>query len=346
MIAKESGPSTWERIPPRIPLSSQFAVPFLLVLYCNRNKYFAFARECMGRSFFLSEAEAPGQYPFLLCGPCMSFTPERKAVPPSQPSLDPPTSSHTPALDPAQGSTNTTDIEGRSTPVATTPTATTFFENYTSAQSSLRQTAQSLDAAFERLRELRRILLTYQRAMAAHTNRGPAIEPNTDFGPSHSALVLTDNTGDDSTLTANPDPPLYVTATPLQWPETSPFRFISRHPAAGYDQQNGSASLSEDNRIPTPLNRTRSRPLSDDSSTTLARRLAARQNSSARHRSQILDSVIDILRTSRTMEGSAPPVDLSPEVETVSRTSRVVEILRQRRESREDIQLAKLANYF
>jgi hypothetical protein len=267
-----------------------------------------------------------------------------EAISPSSPSLDSPTSPHTPALEPAQDPQNITTTEGRPTPVATTPTATTFFENYTLAQSSLRQTAQSLDAAFERLRELRRILLTYQQAMAAHTNRGPVVEPNTDFGPSHSALVLTDNTGDDSTSAVNPDPPLYVTATPLQWPEMSPFRFISRHPAAGYDRQNGSTSLSDDNRTPIPSNHTRSRPLSDDSSTTLARRLAARQNPSARHRSQILDSVIDILRTSRTLESSAPPVNLSPDVETASRTSRVVEILRQRRESREDIQLAKLAN--
>lgn len=267
----------------------------------------------------------------------MSFIPRSEAISSSQPSLDPPTSSHTPALDPAQDPSNTTAAEGRSTPAATTPTAATFFENYTLAQSSLRQTAQSLDTAFERLRELRRILRAYQQAMAAHANQGPAVEPNTDFGPSHAALVLTDNTSDDSTSTLNPNPPLYVTATPLQWPEMSPFRFISRHPAAVYDRQNGSPSLSDDNRTPIPPNHTRSRPLSDDSSTTLARRLAARQNPSARHRSQILDSVIDILRTSRTMESSPPPVDLSPEVDTASRTSRVVEILRLRRESREDI---------
>ena len=267
----------------------------------------------------------------------MSFISKSKAISPSQPSVDPPTSSHTPALDQAQDPANNIGTESPSTPVATTPTATGFLENYTLAQSSLRQTAQSLDAAFERLRELRRILLTYQRAMAAHTNRGPAVEPNTDFGPSHSALVLTDNTGDDSTSTANPNPPLYVTATPMQWPETSPFRFISRHSVAVHDRRNGSVSLSDDNRTPTPPNHTRSRPLSDDSSTTLARRLAARQNPSARHRSQILDSVIDILRTSRTIESSVPSVDLSPDVEATSRTSRVVEILRQRRESREDI---------
>lgn len=297
----------------------------------------------MGRSFFLSEV--PGEYAFLLYGPSTVFMPGSEAISPSLPSLDPPTSPHTPALDQAQGPANTTGTEGRPTPVATSPTATTFFENYTLAQSSLRQTAQSLDAAFERLRELRRILLSYQQAMAAHTNRGPTVEPNADFGPSHSALVLTGNTSDDPTSTANPSPPLYVTATPLQWPEMSPFRFISRHPAAGYDRQNGSTSRSDDNRTPIPPNHTRSRPLSDDSSTTLARRLAARQNPSARNRSQILDSVIDILRTSRTMDSSIPPVDLSPNVETASRTSRVVELLRQRRESREDTQLTNPANY-
>ena len=296
----------------------------------------------MGRSFFLSEV--PGEWGFLSCGPFMSLIQEREAISPTLPSLDPPTSPHTPALDQVQDPANTTGTEGRSTPVATTPTATTFFENYTLAQSSLRQTAESLDAAFERLRELRRILLTYQQAMAAHTNRSPAVEPNTDFGPSHSALVLTDNTNDDSTSTTNPIPPLYVTATPLQWQEMSPFRFISRHPAAVYDRQNGSVSVPDDNRTPIPPNLTRSRPLSDDSSTTLARRLAARQNPSTRHRSQILDSVIDILRTSRTMESSVPSVDLSPNVETASRPSRVVELLRQRRESREDIQLAEPAN--
>lgn len=296
----------------------------------------------MGRSFFLSEV--PGRYAFLSCGRRASLISGSEDISPSLPSLDPPTSSNTPALEPAQDPANTTSTEGWSTPVATTPTATTFFENYSLAQSSLRQTAQSLDAAFERLRELRRILLTYQQAMAAHTNRGPAVEPNTDFGPSHSALVLTDNTGDDSTSTANPDPPLYVTATPLQWPEMSPFRFISRHPAAVHDRQNGPTSLSDDNRTPIPSNHTRSRPLSDDASTTLARRLAARQNPSARHRSQILDSVIDILRTSRTMESSLPSVTVNPDMDTASRTSRVVEILRQRRESREDIQLAKLVN--
>ncbi|KAF9654272.1 hypothetical protein BDM02DRAFT_3182090 [Thelephora ganbajun] len=169
--------------------------------------------------------------------------------------------------------------------------------------------------------------------MATHTNRSPAVEPNTDFGPSHSALVLTDNASDDSTWAANPDPPLYVTATPLQWSEMSPSRFVSRHPAAVYDRQNGSVSPSDDNTTPIPPNHTRSRPLSDDSSTTLARRLAARQNSSARHRSQILGSVIDILRTSRAMESSAPPVDLSPDLEATSRSSRVADILRQRREA-------------
>ena len=188
-------------------------------------------------------------------------------------------------------------------------------------------------------------MLTYQQAMAAHTNRGPVIEPNTDFGPSHSALVLTDGTADDSSSTASPDPPLYVTATPLQWPEMSPFRFISRHPAAGYDRQSGSISPSDDDRTPTQSNHTRSRPLSDDSSTTLARRLAARQNPSARHRSQILGSVIDILRTSRPMESSGSLADLSPDAEATSRTSRVAEILRQRRESCKEIQLVELMSH-
>jgi len=231
---------------------------------------------------------------------------------------------------------NTTNAEGRPTPVATT-----FFENYSLAQDSLRQTAQSLDAAFERLRELRRILLTYQQAMAAHANRGPAVEPGNDIGPSHSALVLTDNTSDDSTSAVSSDPPLYITATPLQWSEMSPFRFISRHPAV-YDRQSGSVSPSEDNTTPVPPNHTRSRPLSDDSSTTLARRLAARQNPSARHGSQILGSVIDMLRTSRNMESPTPLVDLSPDLETASRNSRMAEIIRhaQRRVIRKDTQLS------
>jgi hypothetical protein len=297
----------------------------------------------MGRSFFISEvpSESPVLFPR---GSWQVSLIRNKAISPSPPSLDPPASPHTPTLDPTQDPVNTTGTEGQPTPVAITPTATTFLENYTSAQNSLRQTAQSLDAAFERLRELRRILLTYQQAMAAHTNRGPAVEPNTDFGPSHSALVLTDPTSDDPTSTANPDPPLYVAATPLQWSEMSPFRFISRHPAAGYDRQNGSVSPSDDNRTSISPNHTRSRPLSDDSSTTLARRLAARQNPLARHRSQILGSVIDILRTSRTMESSAPLVDLSPE-EATSRTSRMAEILRQRRESGKDIQLVKPTNH-
>ncbi|KAF9787031.1 hypothetical protein BJ322DRAFT_1053301 [Thelephora terrestris] len=265
----------------------------------------------MGRSLFLSEVPA---------------------ISPSLPPLHPPTSPQIPTLDPAQNPANTTSTEGQSTPVAPTPVATTFFENYALAQSSLRQTAQSLDVAFERLRELRRVLVTYQQAMAAHTTRGPAVEPNTDFGPPHSALVLTDSTSDDSASAANPDPPLYVTATPLQWPEMSPFRFINRPPAVPYDRQNGSASPLDDNRTPIPPSQTRSSPLSNDSSTTLARRLAARQNPSSRHRSQILGSVIDILRSSRTMENPAPLVDLLPDMEASSR-SRVVEILRQRRES-------------
>lgn len=252
---------------------------------------------------------------------------------PSPPPQDPSVSSHTPTLDPAQDPANPAGTEGRSTPVVSTPTATAFFENYNLAQSSLRQTAQSLDAAFERLQELRRILVTYQQAMAAHTNRGPAIEPNADFGPSHSALVLTDSTSDDSTSAASSDPPLYVTATPLHWPEMSPFRFTNRPPSAVHDRQNGSVSPLNDNRTSTETNNTRSRPLNDDSSTTLARRLAARQNPSSRHRSQILGSVIDILRSSRAVENTPPLVDLSPDVETSSRTSRVVEILRQRRES-------------
>lgn len=246
-----------------------------------------------------------------------------------------PTPPVTSTLDPPQDPVNTTDPEGRTTPATTTPATATFFENYTIAQNSLRQTAQSLDAAFERLRELRRTLLTYQQAMAAHTNRGPAAEPSADFGPSHSALVLTDGTSDDSTSTPNPDPPLYVTATPLQWTE-SPFRFISRHPVAVYDRQNGSLSPSEENTTPTLSNHARSRLLSDDSSTTLARRLAARHNPSARHRSQILGSVIDILRTSRTMESSVPLVDLSPDLEAPSRSSRVADIVRQRRETRKN----------
>ena len=268
-----------------------------------------------------------------------------KAVSHSPPPLDPSTPPNTSTLDPTQDPVNRTDTEGPPTPAATTPAATTFLENYTLAQNSLRQTAQSLDAAFERLRELRRILVTYQQAMAAHTNRGPAVEPGADFGPSHSALVLTDSTGDDSTSTANPDPPLYITATPLQWSEMSPFRFIGRHPVAAYDRQDGSVSPSDDSTTPTPPNHVRSRPLSDDSSTTLARRLAARQNPSARHRSQILGSVIDILRTSRTMESSAPLVDLSPDLEATSRSSRMADIARQRRETCKDIQLAKHVNY-
>lgn len=266
----------------------------------------------MGRSLFLSELPT---------------------ISPSPPSSDPPASSHTPTLEPVQESANSSGSEGQPTPVSTTPTATAFLENYNLAQNSLRQTAQSLDAAFERLRELRRILITYQQAMAAHTNRNPIIEPGTDFGPSHSALVLTDSTNDDPTPTTNPDPPLYVTAAPLQWPETSPFRFISRHPTVPYDRRNGSVSPSDDNGTPVPPNHTRSRPLSDDSSTTLARRLAARQNSSSHHRSQILGSVIDILRTARTIDSSAPLPDLSTGVDPASGTSRVVEILRQRRES-------------
>ena len=235
---------------------------------------------------------------------------------------------------------NTTNTEDPPTPVATTPTATTFFENYNLAQNSLRQTAQSLDAAFERLRELRRILLTYQQTMASHANRSPTVEPGNDFGPSHSALVLTDNTSDDSASAANSDPPLYITATPLQWSEMSPFRFIGRHPAV-YDRQNGSASPSDDNTTPVPPTHARSRPLSDDSSTTLARRLAARQNPSARHnRSQLLGSVIDMLRTSRNVENSAPLVDLGPDLEAASRNSRMADIVRQRREIRKDIQFS------
>ena len=263
-----------------------------------------------------------------------------KAVSYSPPSLDSPTPPNTSTLDPTQDPVDTANIEGRSTPAATTPATTTFFENYTLAQNSLRQTAQSLDAAFERLQELRRILLTYQQAMATHTNRGPAVEPNTDFGPSHSALVLTENTSDDSISATSPDPPLYITATPLQWPEMSPFRFIGRRPVAVYDRQNGSPSPSDDNTTPVPPSHTRSRPLSDDSSTTLARRLAARQNPSARHRSQILGSVIDILRTSRTMESSAPLVDLSPDLEVTARSSQAADIVRQRRETRKVIQVS------
>ena len=259
-----------------------------------------------------------------------------KATSYNPPSLDPSSPRNTPTLDPTQDPANTTNTEGRSSPATTTPTTTNFVENYNLAQNSLRQTAQSLDAAFERLRELRRILLTYQQAMAAHTNRGPAVEPSTDFGPSHSALLLTDNASDDSISAANSDPPLYITATPLQWSEMSPFRFIGRRPVAVYDRQNGSVSPSDDNTIPIPHSHTRSRPLSDDSSTTLARRLAARQNPSARHRSQILGSVIDILRTSRTMESSAPLVDLSPDLEATARSSRMADIVRQRRETRKD----------
>ena len=269
-----------------------------------------------------------------------------KVVPHSLPPLDPPTPPTTSTLDPTQDPINTTDTEGQSTPTATSPATATFFENYSSAQDSLRQTAQSLDAAFERLRELRRTLLTYQQAMAAHTNQAPAVEPGTNFGPSHSALVLTDSTSDDSTSTANPDPPLYITATPLQWSEMSPFRFISRHPVTAYDRQNGSLSPSDDNTTPIPPIHTRHRPLSDDSSTTLARRLAARQNPSSRHRSQILGSVIDILRTSRTMDSSPPPVDLSPDSEVTPRSSRVADIVRQRRETGKDISLSILRTIF
>ena len=258
-----------------------------------------------------------------------------KAVSPRPPSLDLPTPHSTSTLDPTQDSIDTTSTEGQSTPAATTPATTTFLENYALAQNSLRQTAQSLDAAFERLRELRRILLTYQQAMAAHSNRGPPVEPSTDLGPSHSALLLTDSTSHDSTSAANADPPLYITATPLQWSEMSPFRFIGRRPVAVYDRQNGSTSPSDDNPPTISPSHTRSRPLSDDSSTTLARRLAARQNPSARHRSQILGSVIDILRTSRAMESSAPLVDMTPDLEA-SRSSRMADIVRQRRENRKD----------
>jgi len=249
--------------------------------------------------------------------------------------LDPPAPPTIPTLDPTQDFVNTTDTEDRHTLAPTTPATASFFENYTLAQNSLRQTAQSLDAAFERLRELRRTLVTYQQAMAAHTNQA-ATEPSADFGPPHSALVLTDSTSDDSTSTANPDPPLYITATPLQWSEMSPFRFIGRHPVAAYDRQNGSLSPSDGNTTPIPPNFSRHRPLSDDSSTTLARRLAARQDPSARHRSQILGSVIDILRTSRTMESSAPLVDLGPDSETTPRSSRVADIVRRRREIGKD----------
>ena len=293
----------------------------------------------MGRSLFVSDV--PGEYTTLFCGSnrVAHIRKRNKVVSPSPPSVDPPTPPTNPTLDPTQDPASATDTEDRPTPAATAPATATFFENYTLAQNSLRQTAQSLDAAFERLRELRRTLVTYQQAMAAHTNQGPATEPSADFGPSHSALVLTDNS-DDSASAANPDPPSYITATPLQWPEMSPFRFIGRHPVAGYDRQNGSLSPSDDNTTPIPSNHIRHRPLSDDSSTTLARRLAARQNPSARHRSQILGSVIDILRTSRTMESSAPLVDLSPDLEA-SRSSRAAEIARQRREICKNIQLVK-----
>jgi len=293
----------------------------------------------MGRSLFVSDV--PGEHTVLLSGLSgdRSYPEWNKAVshsPPCPPSLDPPTPPTIPTLDPTQDPAYTTDTEGRTTPPATTPTTATFFENYTLAQNSLRQTAQSLDAAFERLRELRRTLVTYQQAMAAHTNQGHTAEPSTDFGPSHSALVLTDSTSEDSTSAANSDPPLYVTATPLQWSEMSPFRFIGRHPVAVYDRQNGSLSPSDGETTPTLPSLSRHRPLSDDSSTTLARRLAARQDPSARHRSQILGSVIDILRTSRTMESPAPLVDLGPDPETTSRSSRVADIVRRRREIGKD----------
>lgn len=291
----------------------------------------------MGRSFFVSEV--PGECAVFLCGPKRGVAhpwARNKAVSHSPSSLGPSAPRSTSTLDPTQDPPNTANTEGRPSPAATTPTTTTFVENYALAQNSLRQTAQSLDAAFERLRELRRILLTYQQAMAAHTNRGPAADPSSDFGPSHSALLLTDNASDDSISAADSDPPLYITATPLQWSEMSPFRFISRRPAAAHGRQSGSASPSDDNTTPVPPSHTRSRPLSDDSSTTLARRLAARRDPSARHRSQILGSVIDILRTSRTMDSSAPLVDLSPDLEATARSSRMADIVRQRRETRKD----------
>lgn len=292
----------------------------------------------MGRSFFVSEV--PGECTVLLCGLCgVVHTRKRnKAVSHSPPPLDPPTPLIVPTLDPSQDPVNTTDTEGRPTPAATTPATAAFFENYTLAQNSLQQTAQSLDVAFERLRELRRTLLTYQQAMTTHTNQGPTAEPSIDLGPSHSALVLTDSTSDDYVSLAPPDPPLYIAATPLQWSEMSPFRFMGRHPVAVYDRENGSLSPSDDNTTPIPPTHTRHRPLSDDSSTTLARRLAARQYPAARHRSQILGSVIDILRTSRTMEGPAPLVDLGPDLEATSRSSRVANVAGQRRETCKDTQ--------
>jgi hypothetical protein len=232
---------------------------------------------------------------------------------------------------PSQSSTQDTPESNSAS--ASNPPHPVGLENYATAQDSLRQASDTLDAAFNRLRELRRNLRSFRTGMNSYNPQNTNPEAASRIGPSHAALVLTDAFASNDRNSHSPSPPASELLNPpsaQSWTELGPFRFISRH----IDDIPSSIDSSDEDflsNMPLPLHRPQhqsrgfpqSNPNMDEPSTSIGRRVAARQGGetpASDPRVQRTLSVVDLMRASRrqrdvrsgTMAGPGQSVDRPP----------------------------------
>lgn len=256
-------------------------------------------------------------------------------------------------------STATSEPDGSPVPDRPSSPRTLVLENYAAAQDSLRQASATLDAAFNRLRELRRSLHSFRNGMASNSPLHAYPESRSDYGPPYTAIVLTRASSD---LPSPPSPPTSEPPNPPAmhtWTEFSPFRFIYRPMEAddipslvrrtdGDSDSNPTLAIPRARlqwRVSARVNHS-----TDEPSTSLGRRIASRQANDAPasnfprlHRSS---SVIDAMRAThrqREDEPRASPIGSgqNPSDERLPLTSTAS--LRALRDSRERLRMESRA---
>jgi hypothetical protein len=180
-------------------------------------------------------------------------------------------------------------------------------DHYVTAQDRLRQASQNLDAAFDRLRELRRSLT--RMSSQESQQQSPTLEFRPRVGPSHAAIVLTEASNSHSSSSTHvPE----LRSLPTTWPQLGPFRFITRNvedlPTASQDMYDEVTYPFPPLAVRSPAQwrlAPRAQPQApNEPSTSLGRRVAARQASEATntgaprtHNRTI--SVAEVLRATR-----------------------------------------------
>lgn len=187
-------------------------------------------------------------------------------------------------------------------------------DHYATAQDRLRQASQHLDAAFDRLRELRRSLT--RMSSQEPQQQSPTLEFRPRVGPSHAAIVLTEAGAPNphSSSSAHVPEPRNL---PTTWPQLGPFRFIARNvedlPAASQDVYDEVTYPFPPLAVRSPAQwrlATRAQPqASNEPSTSLGRRVAARQageatNTGAPRTHNRTISVAEVLRATRRQRES------------------------------------------